>query len=39
MNKEPYGNGWLFRLELSGPLDESGLLSADAYRALVESGA
>lgn len=39
VNKEPYGNGWLFRLELSGPLDESGLLSADAYRALVESGA
>ena len=39
VNQDPYGKGWLYRLELVQPLDESGLLSPDAYRALVESGA
>lgn len=39
VNHDPYGKGWLYRLELSGPLDEASLLSPDAYRALVaESG-
>ncbi|MFY9717071.1 MAG: glycine cleavage system protein GcvH [Thermoplasmata archaeon] len=38
VNQEPYGKGWLFRLEVTGPLDETGLLSADAYRALVAAG-
>lgn len=38
VNQDPYGKGWLYRLELSGPLDESALLSADAYRALVAAG-
>ena len=35
VNQDPYGKGWLVRLELSGPLDEAGLLSAEAYRELV----
>ena len=34
INQEPYGRGWLFRLELTGGL-EAGLLDADGYRQLV----
>ncbi|HTP53722.1 MAG TPA: glycine cleavage system protein GcvH [Thermoplasmata archaeon] len=38
VNQDPYGKGWLFRLDLSGSLDETGLLSADEYRAHVLAG-
>ena len=38
VNQDPYGRGWLIRITLSGPLDDAGLLSADAYRALVAAG-
>ncbi len=34
VNQEPYGRGWLFRLELTGSLDPA-LLDADGYRRLV----
>ena len=34
VNQEPYGRGWLFRVELTGGLDP-GLVDADAYRQLV----
>ncbi len=34
VNQEPYGRGWLFRLELSAGLDP-GLVDADGYRRLV----
>jgi glycine cleavage system H protein len=36
VNQDPYGKGWLVRLELSGPVDESRILSPEAYRALLE---
>ena len=39
VNQDPYGAGWLFRLKLAGPLDASGLLDADGYRAFLASGA
>ena len=39
VNQDPYGKGWLVRIELAGPIDPASLLSADAYRAFVESGA
>jgi len=39
VNQDPYGKGWLYRLELSAPIDPADLLSADAYRALVQSSA
>jgi glycine cleavage system H protein len=38
VNQDPYGKGWLFRVELTGPVDEAYLLSADDYRKLVASG-
>jgi glycine cleavage system H protein len=37
INQDPYGRGWIVRIELAGALDESGLLSADAYKTLVET--
>jgi glycine cleavage system H protein len=37
VNADPYGDGWIFRLELSAPADLDTLMGAAAYRALVES--
>jgi glycine cleavage system H protein len=37
VNADPYGDGWIFRLELSDPSELDGLLDAAAYRALVEA--
>ena len=34
VNQDPYGRGWLFRIELSGALDPA-LMDADGYRKLV----
>ncbi len=36
VNREPYGGGWLIRVEPAG--DPAGLLDAAAYRRLVEGG-
>jgi glycine cleavage system H protein len=33
VNADPYGDGWMIRVELKGAL--SGLLSADEYKALI----
>lgn len=35
VNKDPYGGGWMIKIRLSNPADIDGLLSADAYKALV----
>ncbi len=34
INQDPYGKGWLFRLELSGPVDPQ-LMGAEDYRKLA----
>ena len=39
VNQDPYGKGWLFRLKLSAPIEPGELLSADAYRQHLASGA
>lgn len=36
INQDPYGKGWLFKVELSGPLDPA-LMSAAEYRKLLAS--
>lgn len=36
INQDPYGKGWLFRVELSGPLDPA-LLTAEQYRQLLST--
>jgi glycine cleavage system H protein len=36
INQEPYGNGWIFVVEMSDTTELDGLLDAAAYRRLVE---
>ena len=35
VNKEPYGAGWMVKLELSAPAEVEQLLTADAYKTLL----
>jgi glycine cleavage system H protein len=37
VNTDPYGDGWLFRMQLSDPSELEGLLDAKAYAELSES--
>ncbi|MDI3317458.1 MAG: glycine cleavage system protein GcvH [Bacillota bacterium] len=37
VNQEPYGEGWMVRLEPDDPSEAEALLDADGYRALVEA--
>ena len=36
LNGDPYGDGWIFVLEVADPAALDALLDADAYRALTE---
>lgn len=36
LNEDPYGEGWIFVIELADPAELDGLLDAAGYRALVE---
>ena len=35
VNEDPYGKGWIVKLELTDPEDREGLLDAAAYGALI----
>jgi glycine cleavage system H protein len=35
VNRDPYGEGWLAKIELSNPSETDGLLSADEYKAVI----
>ena len=35
VNKDPYGAGWMVKVKMSDPGEATGLLSADAYTAIV----
>lgn len=35
VNKDPYGDGWMIKVRISNPAEIDGLLSADAYKALL----
>ena len=37
INNEPYGDGWIVRMTPSEDIDESELLSPDAYQQLLDS--
>lgn len=37
VNTEPYGNGWLYRIQPSDPAELNSLLSAEAYGAQIQS--
>ncbi len=36
INSDPYGEGWIVRLQPAGEIDESGLMSPDDYQALLD---
>lgn len=36
LNRDPYGDGWICRIEIGDPAELDGLLDADAYRSLTE---
>lgn len=36
LNADPYGEGWIFTVEVSDPAELDSLLDADAYRNLTE---
>jgi glycine cleavage system H protein len=38
LNQDPYGNGWIFVVEMSDASEVDALMDAAAYRTLVESG-
>jgi glycine cleavage system H protein len=35
VNKDPYGDGWMIKVEMSDPLQADKLMTADEYQALV----
>jgi glycine cleavage system H protein len=35
VNNDPYGDGWMIKVELSNAADVSGMLNAAAYKALI----
>jgi glycine cleavage system H protein len=35
VNQDPYGEGWLVKIELANPADVEALLTAEAYRQLI----
>ncbi|MDQ1466957.1 MAG: glycine cleavage system protein [Actinomycetota bacterium] len=37
LNSDPYGDGWIFRIEMADPAELETLMDAAAYRALVAS--
>lgn len=36
LNSDPYGAGWICRIEINDPSELDGLMDAEAYRALTE---
>ena len=38
VNADPYGEGWLFKVQLPGDEEPAGLLSPDEYNALTAEG-
>ena len=39
INQDPYGEGWLIKIEISEPSEQKKLLDNNAYRALLEKEA
>ena len=36
LNRDPYGSGWIFVVEMANPSEVDGLLDATSYRRLIE---
>ena len=35
VNNDPYGEGWLIKVQVANPADLDGLLDAEAYKELI----
>ena len=35
VNSDPYGKGWMMKMEMADPAEADGLLNADAYKELI----
>ena len=35
VNKDPYGDGWMIKVEMANPADAAGLMDAAAYKGLI----
>ncbi|WP_172284194.1 glycine cleavage system protein GcvH [Chryseobacterium sp. LAM-KRS1] len=35
LNTDPYGDGWIIKLEIADSADQSGLLTAEEYQAII----
>ena len=35
VNEDPYGKGWMIKIEFEGDVDASELMDAEAYQALI----
>ncbi len=35
VNKDPYGAGWIIKIKMSNPSEVDGLLTPDAYKAII----
>ena len=35
VNNDPYGDGWMIKIEVKNPADADGLLTADQYKELI----
>lgn len=35
VNEDPYGKGWIIKMELSDPEDREGLITAEEYKGLI----
>jgi len=38
INQDPYGKGWIYKIELAGAIDLASLLTPEAYTQLAQSG-
>ena len=38
INQDPYGKGWIYKIELAGAIDPASLLTPEAYTQLAQSG-
>jgi len=38
VNQDPYGQGWMIKIELSNPAELDGLMDAAAYQAFLKEG-
>ena len=38
VNEDPYGNGWMIKIQMSDPAELEALMSAEAYGELIGEG-